>query len=152
MKKNDSRYDIADSETLFRLAASPSFFDEEDEVSPLAFSLYHKDEWYVSMMREKFIKLDDVITFGPHIKRWITPADTFCGVLIMNAGDIRKTSSHVELISCYTPSFEAHAGIVYWLDNQHSQKLIHTGTEVQPAWLLAIQTKLSESVLAIAKV
>ena len=128
----DKRYTITDDETLFRLISYPGCINENKELSPEIFSLYHKDEDYVS--------LEEVIKHGYKIKRWPLKKDSFWGVIKLNAKNIRSVSQRISLDSYYEESYKAHAGISFTLDDK--SKLRHTGQEIIPSWLLGIQLML----------
>lgn len=136
----DKRYTITDDETLFRLISYPGCINENKELSPEIFSLYHKDEDYVSLDREYFSTLEEVIKHGYKIKRWPLKKDSFWGVIKLNAKNIRSVSQRISLDSYYEESYKAHAGISFTLDDK--SKLRHTGQEIIPSWLLGIQLML----------
>lgn len=135
----DKPYNITDDETLYRLVSHPGCFDENNELSPDAFSLYHKNEDYVSMIRAFYCEKKDAINLGYRIKKWPNKKDKFYGILSLNAGKI-KIIEHILLKSYYTDDFKGHAGISYLLED--GSKLKHTGYEVMPSWLLTVQTLL----------
>lgn len=138
--KVDKRYLITDDETLFRLISYPGCINENNELSPEIFSLYHKDEDYVSLDREFYCTQEEAIRHGYKIKKWPIKKDTFWGLIKLNAKKIRTVSERITLDSYYEETYKAHAGISFLLDD--NTKLIHTGQEVIPGWLLGIQLML----------
>lgn len=136
----DRKFAIGDDEILFRLISTPGCISENGALSPDIFSLYHRNEYYVSMIRELYCPLDDALAIGKKIKRWPMREDAFYGLIRMNARKIREVSERIRLVPYYTDSNPSHAGISYVQDD--GTFLTHTGDEVLPVWLLAIQIKL----------
>lgn len=139
--KIDKRYTIEDEEDLLRLLAFPGFFKKDGKLSTEAFSLYHKNEDYVSLNRLFYSSYEEAKKLGGHIKRWKTKDDEFCGYAQLNAKDIRNVSAtNISLESKYTESFKGHAGISYISDN--GEKYINYEGSVEPDWILPLQQKL----------
>ena len=98
----DKRYVISNDETIYRLASHPLCVTDNDEVSPDVFSLYHKDEDYVSVARAEYISIDELFNIGKNIKKWPHKKETFCAILELNAGEIRNLSDKILLESHYS--------------------------------------------------
>lgn len=145
----DPRFDIADDETLFRLISRPGCISDDGVLSPDIFSLYHKNEFYVSMIRELYCSESDALKVGDFIKRWPFKGDEYFGLLKMNAEKIRNVSERIRLLSYYTENNPSHAGISYL--NDDGTFITHTGDEVLPFWLLGIQERLCQIVDEIVK-
>lgn len=109
----DSRCYVADEENVVRLLSTPGCYDGQG-LTPEAFSLYHKNEDYVSVLRTLFLEnMEDALALGKRIRKWPQKGDTFFGYCILNVGRIRAISALLDVISCYTEIFPAHAGITY---------------------------------------
>lgn len=143
----DKQSTVTDDEILIRLISYPGCISENKELSPEIFSLYHKDEDYVSVNREYYMSIEDSMKHGINIRKWPFRGDRFWGAVKLNARDVRGISNRVLVESYYKPEYKAHAGISYILDS--GDKLKHTGDEIIPSWLLSIQLKLCESVLEV---
>ncbi len=147
--EEERKFTIADEETLFRLVSPPGCISESGSLSPDIFSLYHRNEYYVSMIRELFCSVDEALAFGKQIKRWPMREDVYYGLLRMNAKKIREVSSRIRLLPYFSNANPSHAGISFVQDD--GTFLTHTGNEVAPVWLLAIQIKLCRIVEEVVK-
>ena len=140
----DKRFVVSDDEDIYRLISYPGCIDDQLELSPEIFSLYHQNEDYVSVDRAIYTTIEDVKKHGGIIKRWPYKKDVFWGAVRLNVGKTRAVSERVCVDSHYEEWYKAHAGISYLLDD--GSKLKHTGDEIIPAWLLGIQLRLCEIV------
>lgn len=131
---------VHDTENVIRLLSEPTGFNGQ-RVTEEAFDLYHKDEDYVSVLRESFVPDDEVVRIGSIIKRWPGQTDTFYGYCRLNVERIRRSSSHLDVVSCYTESFPSHAGIVYLFED--GQRVINHKGQCKPPFMLVLQGILS---------
>lgn len=137
----DKRYTIEDCEELLRLLSFPSCFKKDGSLSTEAFSLYRKNEDYVSLSRLCYSTCEEAMELGRQIKIWKTKDDEFCGYAQLNAKDIRNISAtNILLESKYKETFKGHAGISY-IDNE-GEKYVNRKGSVEPAWILPLQQKL----------
>lgn len=108
---------VGDEEYVVRLLSSPGALNN-GRLPEEAFALYHKDEDYVSVLREIYLEsLSDVYRIGKAIKKWSSEKDEFYGFCELNVGRIRKISNLLDVVSCYSERFKSHAGIVYLFDD-----------------------------------
>lgn len=89
----DRRYTIEDEENVIRLLSIPSCLNSNGRLTPVAFSLYHNNEDYVSISRLFYSSRDECIELGKKIKVWASKGDEFAGLAELNAGKIRSISS-----------------------------------------------------------
>jgi len=146
----DVRYAIGDDEMLFRLISYPGCFDEENHLSPDVFSLYHKNEDYVSVSREFYVSMNDFMSFGPQIKKWCKQGDKYYGCILLNARKIRCVSERIDLRSHYEENNKPHAGIHY-LQGDGTSYMNKGYGELTPAWIMAIQIRLCKIVDRVVK-
>lgn len=136
----DPRYYVADEENVVRLLSTPGCYDEQG-LTPEAFSLYHKNEDYVSVLRTLFLEnLEDALGLGKRIKKWPQKGDTFFGYCVLNVGRIRALSTLLDVISCYTETFPAHAGITY--KDKTGLRIVNQSGEPFPPELFELQNLL----------
>lgn len=136
----DERIFVDDSEMVNRLLSVPGCV-RYGKLSPTAFSLYHRNEDYVSVLRSKFLESEkELLEIGLRIKRWPEKNDVFYGYCTLKVGDIRAISKQLQVESYYEEKFKAHAGIVFY-DNQGS-KIVNTGEGLFPPELLLFQLEL----------
>lgn len=137
----DKRYTIGDEEELLRLLSFPSCFNVDGTITSEAFSLYRKNEDYVSLNRLLYSNYKEAIKLGRQIKLWLTPDDEFCGYAQLNAKEIRAISkTHISLESKYREDFKGHAGISY-IDGE-GKKYVCRKNSVEPPWILCLQQAL----------
>lgn len=140
--KIDRRYTIENDENVIRLLSFPSCLDSKGRLNPVAFSLYHSSEDYVSVSRLFYSSKDECIKLGKKIKVWPNKGDAFAGLAELNAGDIRRISpTRILLDSKYEERFKAHAGISFKEENGDIYVNIKKGTP-SPAWLIPFQQRL----------
>ena len=138
----DRRYTIEDEENVIRLLSIPSCLNSNGRLTPVAFSLYHNNEDYVSNSRLFYSSRDECIELGKKIKVWASKGDEFAGLAELNAGKIRSISStQILLLSKYKEDFKAHAGISFKNENGDIYVNIKKGTP-SPAWLIPLQQRL----------
>lgn len=136
----DPRYYVADDEILYRLLSYPGQV-YNNRLTEEAFALYHQNEDYVSVLRKIFVDSEDSIKLlGEKIKRWPNKEDKFWGYCTLIAGDIRAASNLLNVISCYTENFKAHAGIVY-LNTDYS-RIVNSQGAVFPTYILELNARL----------
>ena len=116
----DRRYTIEDEENVIRLLSIPSCLNSNGRLTPVAFSLYHNNEDYVSISRLFYSSRDECIELGK--KRSIS-------------------STQILLLSKYKEDFKAHAGISFKNENGDIYVNIKKGTP-SPAWLIPLQQRL----------
>lgn len=137
----DRRCNVADEETVCRLISFPGCVKEDGRLTPETFSLYHKNEDYVSVIRREFVDDCELDSLGVRIKKWMTPEDKYCGYCHLAVRRIRTASDSLEVIACYSEKSPQHAGIVMLKDNGGR----YTDSDcigVVPEELLALQMKL----------
>ena len=93
----DRRYTIEDEENVIRLLSIPSCLNSNGRLTPVAFSLYHNNEDYVSISRLFYSSRDECIELGKKIKVWASKGDEFAGLAELNAGKIRSFLSLMRL-------------------------------------------------------
>lgn len=136
----DLKLNVDDAEDIVRLLSFPGCVCNGN-VTPEAFSLYHKDEDYVSVLRTLFIeKESDIMSLGNRIRKWPVKDAKFCGYCQLNVAKIRMISNLIDVISCYEESFKSHAGIIF-LD-QAGNRIANSPTKVFPHHLHLLQLKL----------
>lgn len=140
--KVDRRYAICDDENVVRLLSIPSCLNSKGKLTPVAFSLYHSKEDYVSVSRLFYSSKEECIELGKRIKVWMSKGDKFAGLAELNAGNIRRISpDRVLLDSKYEEKNKAHAGISFKDENGAVYVNIEKGTP-SPAWLIPFQQRL----------
>lgn len=140
--KIDKKYTIEDEEELLRLLSFPSCLNANGKLTTEAFSLYRKDEDYVSLSRLFYCTREEAIALGNNIAVWPSKNDKFTGLAQLNAKEIRNISlSQLLLVSKYNDKNKAHAGISYV--DEKGEVFVNTpkGRPV-PAWVLPLQQQL----------
>lgn len=138
----DKRYTIENDENVIRLLSFPSCLDSRGRLNPVAFSLYHSNEDYVSISRLFYSSKDECIELGWKIKVWPNKEDVFAGLAELNAGEIRKISStQILLASKYEEKFKAHAGISFKDEDGVIYINKEKGTPT-PKWIIPFQQRL----------
>lgn len=136
----DERLFVDNSEIVYRLLSVPGCI-RYGKLSPTAFSLYHRNEDYVSVLRSIFIESEkELLEMGLRIKRWPQKKDVFYGYCTLKVDEIRAISKQVQVRSYYEEKFKAHAGIVFY-DNQ-GDKIVNTEDGLFPPELLLFQMEL----------
>lgn len=140
MAEEHLKYKVEDSEYVIRLLSYPGALNN-GRLTEEAFALYHKDEDYVSVLREIFISsISEIYTLGTKIKRWSQQNDTFYGFCELNVGRIREISPLLDVVSYYTESFPSHAGIIYLYED--GTKIKNTVGEHFPRYMMALNVRL----------
>lgn len=137
----DTKYVIEDKEELLRLLSFPSCLNAKGQLTTEAFSLYHKDEDYVSLSRLLYCTKEEAIASGGKIKVWPSKNDKFSGLAQLNAKEIIDISSQLLLASKYSEKNKAHAGISFVDDKGDIFVNTPKGKPV-PAWILPLQQEL----------
>ncbi len=139
MKSNDIRFYVSNDETIIRLLSAPGCI-ADGKLTEEAFSLYHKNEDYVSVLRELFITENEISAIGVRIKKWPRKGDHFYGYCKLNVGNVKNISALLDVISCYTENFPSHAGIVY--KNVDGTRIINKEGAVFPPHLFLLNLRL----------
>lgn len=138
----DRRYTIENDENVIRLLSFPSCLDSKGRLNPVAFSLYHENEDYVSISRLFYASKEECVKLGKMIKVWPSKGDVFTGLAELNAGEIRSISSTMILLeSKYKENSKAHAGISFKDTKGEIYINIKKGTPT-PAWIIPLQQRL----------
>ena len=87
VKEKDPRFVISPEETLFRVIDYPSGVDAKDKerVDARAFRLFRRDEYYISLTRERYASEKAVIEAGANIKKHQMAEDKFYGYVTLPA-------------------------------------------------------------------
>jgi len=139
MLTEEQKKSVSNDENVFRLLSSPGCI-ADGRLTEEAFALYHKNEDYVSVLRELFINENELSSIGFRIKRWPQKDDKFYGYCSLNVGKIRNISDLLEVISCYTESFPSHAGIVY--KDMDGSRLVNAKGAVFPPHIFVLNLRL----------
>lgn len=138
----DRRYMIDDEEIVVRLLSFPSCLDSKGRLTTVAFSLYHKEEDYVSVSRLIYSTKEECIKLGKKIKVWPQKGDSFVDLAELNAGEVRSISpTRVSLDSKYEEKNKAHAGISFKDENGDTYVNVEKGTP-SPMWMIPFQQRL----------
>lgn len=133
------KFIVANEETVFRLISSPKGYNEVMGLSADCFVLFRENESYVSVEREDFCSLEEVMSKGGYIKKWFDEGETFWGAALLNVGKIRR-HPQLDVISKYTEYHPGHAGIQMFLAEGFVYK--SKKGEPTPKQILALQTYL----------
>lgn len=146
--QDTDKFVVSDDETVYRLISSPTGYNEITGVSPNCFSLFRKNESYVSVERARYCSLDDALSNGENIKKWFAECESFWGLTSLSVKKIRL-HKQLDVISKYTDSHPGHAGIQMKLSEVQVYK--NKEGEPTPMEILALQTYLSGIVEQVVK-
>ena len=131
VKEKDPRFVISPEETLFRVIDYPSGVDAKDKerVDARAFRLFRRDEYYISLTRERYASEKAVIEAGANIKKHQMAEDKFYGYVTLPAEIFYSLRDRYRLTldSYYEPGHEGHAGFTYWIDGSTMLKTLPEG-------------------------
>lgn len=136
----DVKKHVDDAETVVRLLSFPGCI-ADGHLTPEAFSLYHKNEDYVSVLRRLFVaNTEELFVLGRRIKRWPVKNARFSGYCSLGVAAVRLLSKRLDVISCYEEKFKSHAGIVFY--DGAGMRIKNNEDEVFPPDLHLLQLKL----------
>lgn len=137
----DKRNTITGEEELLRLLSFPSCFGDNGKLTSVAFTLYRKNESYLSLNRLFYTSYEEAIQKGGEIKLWPAEGDYFCGYAQLNAQSIRNISTtQITLVSKYRDDFKGHAGICFLCKD--GVVFVNKKGCVIPPWLRLLQQQL----------
>lgn len=136
---DEQKKNVEDSEFVIRLISFPGCI-KNDVLSIEAFSLYHKDEDYVSVIRQNYTDMTMIDSLGQRIKKWPEVGDKYYGYCSLLTKEIREESERFVVSSKYSETFPSHAGISILT----SQGTVYMNTSgfCAPPDLLMLQMKL----------